>query len=107
MRRCSRGSYASSRTRKPRKRRSSGSPTRCRAYLCPLSRSEEHTSELQSRRELVCRLLLEKKKKKKESRQVKAKKTHNPISKAKRQGEHRLRRHTTSDDTPTATTHAP
>src|SRR5690349_23669858 len=27
-------------------------------------RSEEHTSELQSRRELVCRLLLEKKKKK-------------------------------------------
>src|SRR5438874_6710943 len=26
------------------------------------SRSEEHTSELQSRRELVCRLLLEKKK---------------------------------------------
>src|SRR5690349_23018981 len=29
-------------------------------------RSEEHTSELQSRRDLVCRLLLEKKKKKKE-----------------------------------------
>src|SRR5204862_8107449 len=28
-----------------------------------LNRSEEHTSELQSRRELVCRLLLEKKKK--------------------------------------------
>src|SRR5204863_7577709 len=28
------------------------------------SRSEEHTSELQSRRDLVCRLLLEKKKKK-------------------------------------------
>src|SRR5690349_22678042 len=27
-------------------------------------RSEEHTSELQSRRDLVCRLLLEKKKKK-------------------------------------------
>src|SRR6266576_4561438 len=27
-----------------------------------LSRSEEHTSELQSRRDLVCRLLLEKKK---------------------------------------------
>src|SRR5690554_7295100 len=34
------------------------------------SRSEEHTSELQSRPHLVCRLLLEKKKKKK-------KKTHN------------------------------
>src|SRR5258707_11939414 len=31
---------------------------------CPL-RSEEHTSELQSRQYLVCRLLLEKKKKKK------------------------------------------
>src|SRR5438874_7574552 len=29
-----------------------------------LARSEEHTSELQSRRDLVCRLLLEKKKKK-------------------------------------------
>src|SRR5215469_3099540 len=34
-------------------------------YNCPASslRSEEHTSELQSRRDLVCRLLLEKKKK--------------------------------------------
>src|SRR5204862_8304602 len=33
--------------------------------LCALAtRSEEHTSELQSRRDLVCRLLLEKKKKK-------------------------------------------
>src|SRR5699024_11345773 len=31
------------------------------------ARSEEHTSELQSRFDLVCRLLLEKKKKKKES----------------------------------------
>src|SRR5215471_20774302 len=30
----------------------------------PLARSEEHTSEFQSRRDLVCRLLLEKKKKK-------------------------------------------
>src|SRR5438874_10550324 len=35
------------------------SPTSCRC-----GRSEEHTSELQSRRDLVCRLLLEKKKKK-------------------------------------------
>src|SRR5690349_22768988 len=32
-------------------------------YLSILPRSEEHTSELQSRRDLVCRLLLEKKKK--------------------------------------------
>src|SRR5690606_40879243 len=31
--------------------------------LSPLMRSEEHTSELQSRENLVCRLLLEKKKK--------------------------------------------
>ena len=30
-----------------------------------IARSEEHTSELQSRRNLVCRLLLEKKKQKK------------------------------------------
>src|SRR5215469_18473288 len=30
---------------------------------CNRARSEEHTSELQSRRDLVCRLLLEKKKK--------------------------------------------
>src|SRR5687768_17990960 len=32
----------------------------CRSFSCP--RSEEHTSELQSRLHLVCRLLLEKKK---------------------------------------------
>src|SRR5690606_13100844 len=31
--------------------------------VSPVSRSEEHTSELQSRENLVCRLLLEKKKK--------------------------------------------
>src|SRR2546427_3486719 len=35
----------------------------------PLSRSEEHTSELQSQSNLVCRLLLEKKKKKKQHKQ--------------------------------------
>src|SRR2546422_2312379 len=33
-------------------------------------RSEEHTSELQSRLHLVCRLLLEKKKKKKQQRAI-------------------------------------
>src|SRR5438874_3181421 len=33
-----------------------------------LMRSEEHTSELQSRRDLVCRLLLEKKKHKNENK---------------------------------------
>src|SRR5438874_4020217 len=34
-----------------------------RRHLRRRQRSEEHTSELQSRRDLVCRLLLEKKKK--------------------------------------------
>src|SRR5207302_2275709 len=38
------------------------------------ARSEEHTSELQSRENLVCRLLLEKKKKKKYRKQDKIKK---------------------------------
>src|SRR5690349_23812509 len=37
-------------------------------------RSEEHTSELQSRRDLVCRLLLEKKKKKKKKKKEQKKK---------------------------------
>src|SRR5438046_7688322 len=37
----------------------------------PLVRSEEHTSELQSLTNLVCRLLLEKKKKKKHNKQKK------------------------------------
>src|SRR6266511_4982422 len=37
-------------------------------------RSEEHTSELQSRENLVCRLLLEKKKKKKSKIRIKHKK---------------------------------
>src|SRR5690349_22428036 len=37
-------------------------------------RSEEHTSELQSRRDLVCRLLLEKKKKKKKKKKKNKKK---------------------------------
>src|SRR5438445_7874378 len=40
-------------------------PRPCRAARCSI-RSEEHTSELQSRQYLVCRLLLEKKKKKKD-----------------------------------------
>src|SRR5439155_23617350 len=47
----------------------SGSPRAVSATLLaskPAARSEEHTSELQSRGHLVCRLLLEKKKYKKE-----------------------------------------
>src|SRR5476649_3081535 len=40
-------------------------PPARRAWICarPWPRSEEHTSELQSHSDLVCRLLLEKKKK--------------------------------------------
>src|SRR5690606_41879800 len=42
-------------------------PPRCRSHrpspARPAARSEEHTSELQSRENLVCRLLLENKKK--------------------------------------------
>src|SRR6266496_1193717 len=41
---------------------SSAPPTIARRVEPPRPRSEEHTSELQSRRDLVCRLLLEKKK---------------------------------------------
>src|SRR5438105_11249777 len=37
-------------------------------YALAVLRSEEHTSELQSRVDLVCRLLLEKKKKQEENR---------------------------------------
>src|SRR5438132_4781719 len=37
----------------------------CQSQNLPRLRSEEHTSELQSHSDLVCRLLLEKKKKKK------------------------------------------
>src|SRR5438874_13108748 len=41
---------------------SSSNSTGLPASACASPRSEEHTSELQSRRDLVCRLLLEKKK---------------------------------------------
>src|SRR3989475_5972951 len=40
------------------------------AQLAAMARSEEHTSELQSQSNLVCRLLLEKKKKKKKQKYV-------------------------------------
>src|SRR6478672_13634037 len=43
-----------------------------------LVRSEEHTSELQSRSDLVCRLLLEKKKKNKKTKQKQKKKQNKP-----------------------------
>src|SRR5260221_10585067 len=41
---------------------------RAQDVLARLGRSEEHTSELQSHSDLVCRLLLEKKKKKKKKK---------------------------------------
>src|SRR5438105_6588756 len=55
-------------------------PTQDREILAELEglarpRSEEHTSELQSRVDLVCRLLLEKKKKKKKNKTQKSKYT--------------------------------
>src|SRR5437868_9736797 len=53
------------------------SRTRCAAFasrawrtICRSPRSEEHTSELQSRFDLVCRLLLEKKKNKKSNNKL-------------------------------------
>src|SRR5690606_39720345 len=53
---------ATAQCRKPvRDRRPSAAPLR-RNCGAPTRRSEEHTSELQSRENLVCRLLLEKKK---------------------------------------------
>src|SRR5688572_32469018 len=42
----------------------------CRWMQTPRKRSEEHTSELQSQSNLVCRLLLEKKKKKKNKKKT-------------------------------------
>src|SRR5204863_2942331 len=52
--------FRSSRARRrPRRARTRTRSSRSRLAA---ARSEEHTSELQSRRELVCRLLLEKKK---------------------------------------------
>src|SRR5437870_10802291 len=47
-----------------RRRPHSHDGSRSRSARRPSARSEEHTSELQSRGHLVCRLLLEKKKKK-------------------------------------------
>src|SRR3712207_8196598 len=42
-----------------------GDPNLITCFLTGVNRSEEHTSELQSRQYLVCRLLLEKKKRNK------------------------------------------
>src|SRR5690242_20762037 len=59
-------------------------PILFRAYEHPerikATRSEEHTSELQSHVNLVCRLLLEKKKKKKKQKKKKIKKKNKKIT---------------------------
>src|SRR5947207_15996221 len=44
--------------------RQNGPSSDCAVSVLPQTRSEEHTSELQSHSDLVCRLLLEKKKNK-------------------------------------------
>src|SRR5690349_23483205 len=46
----------------PQRTGSAGAMSQALVMLGAIARSEEHTSELQSRRDLVCRLLLEKKK---------------------------------------------
>src|SRR3712207_6895070 len=65
---------STTRMHRPRRRRRRRSSKRVRAHAAGADqtqdRSEEHTSELQSRQYLVCRLLLEKKKKKNTSTQL-------------------------------------
>src|SRR5690349_21984879 len=58
--------WCNRRGRRPRPAATPRCPVRRKWRLVPRRhwRSEEHTSELQSRRDLVCRLLLEKKKEK-------------------------------------------
>src|SRR2546422_8423292 len=56
------GNSAGSGSRHTRRESAGASLKRIRCNLCVAERSEEHTSELQSRLHLVCRLLLEKKK---------------------------------------------
>src|SRR5438874_5871771 len=58
-----RGAHGLARPRKHRQHYAGRGPTPHRTDTSN-TRSEEHTSELQSRRDLVCRLLLEKKKNK-------------------------------------------
>src|SRR6266540_6848527 len=66
-------------------------PRTCRRSIiwamCRGTRSEEHTSELQSHHDLVCRLLLEKKKKniKKNIKKKKKKKKHKKTQKKHKQ----------------------
>src|SRR5258706_2922640 len=59
---CREATRANTRTKKNVRRSTSRRGTRSAAFVYLLLRSEEHTSELQSLTNLVCRLLLEKKK---------------------------------------------
>src|SRR5205085_7452727 len=56
------------RSRNPRAAAAARSPAPAAGPTLEQGRSEEHTSELQSQSNLVCRLLLEKKKKKKKKK---------------------------------------
>src|SRR5258705_9642470 len=61
--------------------RGRGTTPSLRGGPCSASRSEEHTSELQSLRHLVCRLLLEKKKNRKTTSNTSPNKHHqSPVS---------------------------
>src|SRR5687767_15766400 len=62
------------------RRRGSICPKRCARPPMIRSRSEEHTSELQSLAYLVCRLLLEKKKKQKQNPYLPTTKTKNILA---------------------------
>src|SRR5436190_11993507 len=74
-------SGVSARRRRGSSLRGGNQPGACGRRADPMAprfpgRSEEHTSELQSHSDLVCRLLLEKKKKKKKQRQHKNSRHH-------------------------------
>src|SRR5438034_1945097 len=60
------------------------------------NRSEEHTSELQSHSDLVCRLLLEKKKKPKKPKNARGK--HREITSTQHQNSRSLLRHKSTPD---------
>src|SRR5687768_18219722 len=62
-------------TRSPRRRSRRAAGEQRSVNGATISRSEEHTSELQSRLHLVCRLLLEKKKKKNKQKYIQKHKT--------------------------------
>src|SRR2546422_7604417 len=76
--RCHNGALVATKTRRPSRKLNTSDVQR--GGRLKATRSEEHTSELQSRLHLVCRLLLEKKKKKqiREDQQSNADRTSDP-----------------------------